>query len=96
MEEDGNTLVAFYIHYYKAQSLLATNHAAEAIAELHIAMRKSPDSFFSNKVSWYLALAYLNGGDIKKAEQILQQQARNNAAGRYQHKAANLLKAIVR
>ncbi len=95
MEEDANTLVRFYIHYYKTQCMLAINHAARAIAELRMAMPESPTSFFSIKVSWYLALAYLNDGDVKKAEQFLQQLAGNSAAGKYQHKAANLLKAIV-
>ncbi len=96
MEEGTNTLVPFYIHYYKAQSLLATNHAAMAIAELHMAMRKSPDSFFSSKVNWYLALANLNSGNIKKAEQLLQQLSANSTAGQYQRKAAELLKVIVK
>lgn len=96
MEEDTNRLVPFYIHYYKAQSFLATNHAARAIAQLHMAIRKSPDSIFSSKVNWYLALAYLNGGNIKKAEQLLQQLSGNSTAGQYQSQAAELLKVIVK
>jgi tetratricopeptide (TPR) repeat protein len=61
----------FYAYYYKALSYMANSNVAEAIPELNKAMQESTDSILSIKTKWYLSLAYLKTGNLKKTEELL-------------------------
>ncbi|MEI6946938.1 hypothetical protein V9K67_07020 [Paraflavisolibacter sp. H34] len=91
-EEEKNRLL-FYARYYNALSYLGEGKTAKAITELK-ALKESPDKFWQGKKQWYLALAYLKAGDVKKAEPLLRQVAANKDAGAYRQKALKLSKSL--
>ncbi|MEJ7740880.1 MAG: hypothetical protein WKF97_25970 [Chitinophagaceae bacterium] len=90
----GVTLTPFYTDYYKAQSYMAIDNVSKAIPELRKSISKSPDSLWKAKVQWYLALAYLKTDQVKKASDLLGQLARNNQAGGYRARSAQLQKQL--
>jgi hypothetical protein len=91
-EDSEEELTEFYMHYYKAQSFMATDSIMKAINELKKA--KTSDSFLQSKKQWYLALAYLKTGDLLRARQFLKQLQINKQAESYKKKAQILLKEL--
>lgn len=89
-------LVQFYSWYYKSLSYLANHNTSKAIAGFHKTLGQSPDKYSTAKTNWYLALAHLKAGNVKKAENILTQLASNGQAGQYAKKAAMLKTAIIK
>ena len=55
------------IQFYKAMSYLSLNKSAKAIALLTPITTLNKKARFSEMANWYLALAYLNNGENKKA-----------------------------
>ena len=90
--EEENT--AFYACYYKGLSYMADKHAAKAIPELKKAMQEGTDSLSAIKAKWYLSLAYLKTGNIKKTALLLGEIAGNRYETVYKAKAAALLKEL--
>ena len=70
---------------------MATNSAAKAIPELEKALEQEPEDLLLIKTKWYLALAYLQTGDIKKSGELLNALVKDKGAGEYKSKAENLL-----
>lgn len=89
--EDGEMeLIAFYAHYYLAQSYMFASNMTSAIQELGNAIAKAPDRIWKNKVRWYMALAYLKTGKIRKAETLLKEVAENEQGNEYKQRAITL------
>jgi len=89
-EAVDTVLRKFYIHYYTAQSYMAINGFTNAIAELKNALNQGIDSL-QIKAQWYLALAYLKKGEVKKTDSLLNIVATNNTKPEYKSKAKRLL-----
>ena len=87
-------LTAFYAHYYGGLSYLAEGTATEAITELKNAIAKSPAELFKIKAQWYLALAYLKTGEIKKANELLSKISVNEKETEYKSKSIKLLNEL--
>ncbi len=84
-------LITFYSHYYLSQSYMSVNNMTNAIQELENANTKVPNKLWKNKVQWYLALAYLKKGRIKKAETLLKEVADYGQNNDYKQKANKLI-----
>jgi tetratricopeptide (TPR) repeat protein len=84
----------FYAYYYKALSYMANNNAGKAIPELNKAMQVSTDNLSAIKTKWYLSLAYLQTGNLKKTASLLVEIAGNRYETAYKAKAAALLKDL--
>lgn len=93
-QTDEEELAAFYRHYYKAQSYLALKNTGKAIAELKTSIDSSPNDSLKSSARWYLALAYLKRGDIKRAVALLKELSRDSGAGDYKRRSANLIRQI--
>lgn len=89
-EEDEQKFSLFYTAYYKALSYMATDHIQSAIPELKNAIVNSPDNTYLVKARWYLSLAYIKTGELKKAHVFLEQLANNHTHSSYQTKAQQL------
>lgn len=89
--EDEIELIAFYAHYYLAQSYMSVNNMTNAIQELGKAISKAPDKIWKNKVQWYMALAFLKTGQIDRAETLLKEVANNQQANDYKQRAIKLV-----
>lgn len=87
-------LTGFYASYYKALSLMHTNHTAAAIPLLQKAVQQSPVQMLTAKASWYLSLAYLKEEKITDATETLQTLIKNPEAGNYKDKAQKILAEI--
>jgi len=92
-EEEEKKQLLLYAHYYNAMSNMATGNAAVAIRELK-AIKGTPDKVWSIKINWYLALAYLQTGQVKTAGVLLQHISDTSQSFDYRKKAADLLKEI--
>jgi hypothetical protein len=71
--EPNEEHTTFYARYYKALSYMANNNADKAIPELEKAINESTDSLAGIKAQWYLSLAYLKAGNLKKTEALLRE-----------------------
>lgn len=90
-----DTLTLFHIHYYIAQSYLASgSNITTAITELKRAITVSPDILLITKAEWYLSLAYMKRNEIRKAEGLLKKIIVYEKNGEYKQKAMKLLKDI--
>ncbi|MEJ7680984.1 MAG: hypothetical protein WKG06_24660 [Segetibacter sp.] len=90
-EDNEIELIAFYAHYYLAQSYMSVNSMTNAIQELGKAMSKAPDKVWKNKVQWYMALTWLKTGQIHRAETLLKEVANNEHATDYKQRAIKLV-----
>lgn len=93
-DDQDKDKTTFYAHYYIAQSYLADNNPAKAIPALEKAIAESPDEVLKTKTQWYLALAYLKTGSLKRSEKLLRQIAKGNQEAGYKSKAGLLLKKL--
>lgn len=93
-EEADSTLTVFYSHYYKGLSFMAESNFSKAIPELKTAIAGSADESLQLKAQWYLALAYLKASDIRKANELLNQVAKNSEETEYKLKASKLLNEL--
>jgi len=99
--ETDDELTVFYANYYKALCYMNSGNAARAIPELRKAIAESKDSSVQSidsslqiKAQWYLALAYLKTGDLKKTQEFLNKIAGNNYKKDYKTKAAAILNEL--
>jgi hypothetical protein len=93
--EENRKLTTFYVQYYKALSYLATNrNTSKAIAELKLAVRKSPDEVWKAKSQWYLALAHLKNGETDRCQILLEEVAGKHEASELKQKAIALSKLL--
>ena len=92
--ETDTKLTAFYADYYAGLSYLAEGNTSAAIAELIQASGKSSNNLFQIKTQWYLSLAYLKKGEIKKADNLLTKISRSNNSTAYRLKAIKLLNEL--
>ena len=90
-EESDQKLLIFYASYYKAICYMAIKNIQKAIPELKSAIAKSPDHLFQIKAQWYLSLAYIKTGDLKKAGELLSQITSNKQSSSYKIKAQKLI-----
>lgn len=90
-EDNEIELIAFYAHYYLAQSYMSVNNMTNAIQELGKAMSKAPDKIWKNRVQWYMALAFLKTGQIQRAETLFKEVANNREANDYKQRAIKLV-----
>ncbi len=90
-EDKEVELIAFYAHYYLAQSYMSVNNMKNAMQELGNAISKAPDKIWKNKVQWYMALAFLKTGQIHMAETLLEKVAKNERPNNYKQRAIKLI-----
>ncbi|MBE7169075.1 MAG: hypothetical protein INR73_00700 [Williamsia sp.] len=89
-------LARFYAHYYLGQSLLSVDHTKEAAGTLNTALAESPNTYWSSKTAWYLALAYLKMEQTERTNGLLKQVIRQDPSGVYAGKALQLSRKLKR
>ncbi len=72
-EETDLVVISFYASYYKALSYMALNDGEKAIPELEKAIALHAPGKLKTKAYWYLSLAFIQTGDLIKAEKLLKQ-----------------------
>ena len=92
--ETDSTITAFYADYYAGISYLEQSDNSKSILKLESALTKSPAELYTIKASWYLALAYVKAGEIKKANGQLAKISENKNETFYRSKATRLLTAL--
>lgn len=94
-EADKQKINAFYIHYYKALSYMASNNnTTKAVEELKKSITNSPDEGWKVKAQWYLALAHLKRDETEKTQALLKEVSRNDKSSELKQKAIALSKAL--
>ena len=89
-DETDEKLSKFYAHYYKAICCLTVGNIQKAIPELKNAISESPDDSSRVKSCWYLSLAYIKTGQLKKADELLNQIIYRDKTLVYKEKAQKL------
>ena len=89
--DTDNTRVLFNAYYYNGICYIELGNASEAIISLQKAVKSSPNKLSKIKAEWYLALAYLKKGDLKKANEFLMKVASSNREKVYSSKATSLM-----
>jgi len=79
------------LQFYHGLSLLSSGRTEQAIQKLSPLSSQLKDPAYRENLNWYLALAYVKNTSYQEAKPLLESLQNSRF---YQHKAANLLKAI--
>ena len=75
---------------------MLTDSAATAIQTLEAALTMEPGGLMLVKTQWYLALAHLKAGEIKKTLALLEIIAVNNTEAFYREKALKMIRQLTK
>ncbi|MBE7170171.1 MAG: hypothetical protein INR73_06255 [Williamsia sp.] len=90
-----NSTLEAYLNFYQGISYLHTKKSAPAITKLREVLGQvSSKNQLYYDASWYLAMAYLQGGTPADASQLLQQLADSKRNTSYKKRAAAILKSL--